>query len=114
MSKILEEEIYGKVATPKKKIIGEFIEKYFILSLIPWIIYRIGIYIITDVGAKAMQEEQFSISSILNYYNLANELSYKNLFFSIVIVLAGLLVTNFSCTILEVMLQKKILENNSY
>ena len=42
MSKILEEEIYGKVATPKKKIIGEFIEKYVILSLIPWIIYRIG------------------------------------------------------------------------
>ena len=30
MSKILEEEIYGKVATPKKKIIGEFIEKYII------------------------------------------------------------------------------------
>lgn len=92
MSKILEEEIYGKVATPKKKIIGEFIEKYVILSLIPWIIYRIGIYIVTDVGSKSMQEEQFSISSILNYYNIANELSYKILFFSIVIVLAGLLV----------------------
>lgn len=27
MSKILEEEIYGKVATPKRKILGEFIEK---------------------------------------------------------------------------------------
>ena len=26
MSKILEEEIYGKVATPKRKILGEFIE----------------------------------------------------------------------------------------
>lgn len=96
MSKILEEEIYGKVATPKKKIIGEFIEKYIILALIPWIIYRIGIYIITDVGAKAMQEEQFSISSILNYYNLANELSYKILFFSIAIVLAGLLIVILS------------------
>ena len=81
MSRILEEEIYGKVATPKKKIIGEFIEKYIILALIPWIIYRIGIYIITDVGSKAMQEEQFSISSILNYYNIANELSYKIFFF---------------------------------
>lgn len=99
MSKILEEEIYGKVATFKKKIIGEFIEKYVILSLIPWIIYRIGIYIITDVGSKAMQEEQFSISSILNYYNLANELSYKILFFSIVIVLAGLLVVIMSSMI---------------
>ena len=96
MSKILEEEIYGKVATPKKKIIGEFIEKYIILALIPWIIYRIGIYIITDVGSKSMQEEQFSISSILNYYNIANELSYKILFFSIVIVLAGLLVVILS------------------
>ena len=32
MSKILEEEIYGKVATPKRKILGEFIEKYVILS----------------------------------------------------------------------------------
>ena len=96
MSKILEEEIYGKVATPKKKIIGEFIEKYIILALIPWIIYRIGIYIITDVGSKAMQEEQFSISSILNYYNLANELSYKILFFSIAIVLAGLLIVILS------------------
>ena len=99
MSKILEEEIYGKVATPKKKIIGEFIEKYIILALIPWIIYRIGIYIITDVGAKAMQEEQFSISSILNYYNLANELSYKILFFSIAIVLAGLLIVILSSII---------------
>lgn len=96
MSKILEEEIYGKVATPKKKIIGEFIEKYIILALIPWIIYRIGIYIITDVGSKSMQEEQFSISSILNYYNIANELSDKILFFSIVIVLAGLLVVILS------------------
>ena len=96
MSRILEEEIYGKVATPKKKIIGEFIEKYIILALIPWIIYRIGIYIITDVGSKAMQEEQFSISSILNYYNIANELSYKILFFSIAIVLAGLLVVILS------------------
>ncbi len=96
MSKILEEEIYGKVATPKRKIIGEFIEKYVILALIPWIIYRIGIYIITDVGSKTMQEEQFSISSILNYYNIANDLSYKILFFSIVIVLAGLLVVILS------------------
>ena len=96
MSKILEEEIYGKVATPKKKIIVEFIEKYVILSLIPWIIYRIGIYIITDVGSKAMQEEQFSISSILNYYNIANELSYKILFFSIIIVLTGLLIVILS------------------
>ena len=41
MSKILEEEIYGKVATPKRKILGEFIEKYVILSLIPFTIYRI-------------------------------------------------------------------------
>ena len=96
MSKILEEEIYGKVATPKRKILGEFIEKYVILSLIPFTIYRIGIYIITDVGSKSMQEEQFSISSILNYYNIANELSYKILFFSIVIVLAGLLVVILS------------------
>lgn len=96
MSKVLEEEIYGKVATPKKKIIGEFIEKYVILSLIPWIIYRIGIYIITDIGSKAMQEEQFSINSILNYYNIANELSYKILFFSIAIVLAGSLVVILS------------------
>ena len=96
MSRILEEEIYGKVATPKKKIIGEFIEKYIILALIPWIIYRIGIYIITDVGSKAMQEEQFSISSILNYYNIANELSYKILFFSIIIVLTGLLIVILS------------------
>ena len=43
-----------------------------------------------------MQEEQFSISSILNYYNLANELSYKILFFSIAIVLAGLLIVILS------------------
>ena len=93
MSKILEEEIYGKVATPKRKILGEFIEKYVILSLIPFTIYRIGIYIITDIGSKAMQEEQFSI---LNYYNIANELSYKILFFSIAIVLAGLLVVILS------------------
>lgn len=64
MSKILEEEIYGKVATPKRKILGEFIEKYVILPLIPFTIYRIGIYIITDIGSKAMQEEQFSINSI--------------------------------------------------
>ena len=71
MSKILEEEIYGKVATPKRKILGEFIEKYVILSLIPFTIYHIGIYIITDIGSKAMQEEQFSINSILNYYNIA-------------------------------------------
>ncbi len=90
MSKILEEEIYGKVATPKRKILGEFIEKYVILSLIPFTIYRIGIYIITDIWSKAMQEEQFSINSILNYYNIANELSYKILFFSSAIVLAGL------------------------
>ena len=96
MSKILEEEIYGKVATPKRKILGEFIEKYVILSLIPFTIYRIGIYIITDIGSKAMQEEQFSINSILNYYNIANELSYKILFFSIAIVLAGLLVVILS------------------
>ena len=96
MSKILEEEIYGKVATPKRKILGEFIEKYVILSLIPFTIYRIGIYIITDIGSKAMQEEQFSINSILNYYNVANELSYKILFFSIAIVLAGLLVVILS------------------
>ena len=95
MSKILEEEIYGKVATPKRKILGEFIEKYVILSLIPFTIYRIGIYIITDIGSKAMQEEQFSINSILNY-NIANELSYKILFFSIAIVLAGLLVVILS------------------
>ena len=90
MSKILEEEIYGKVATPKRKILGEFIEKYVILSLIPFTIYRIGIYIITDIGSKAMQEEQFSINSILN------ELSYKILFFSIAIVLAGSLVVILS------------------
>ena len=96
MSKILEEEIYGKVATPKRKILGEFIVKYVIFALIPWIIYRIGIYIITDIGSKAMQEEQFSINSILNYYNIANELSYKILFFSIAIVLAGLLVVILS------------------
>lgn len=96
MSKILEEEIYGKVATPKRKILGEFIEKYVILSLIPFTIYRIGIYIITDIGSKAMQEEQFSINSILNYYNIANELSYKILFFSIAIVLAGSLVVILS------------------
>ena len=32
MSKILEEEIYGKVATPKRKILGEFIEKYVIIT----------------------------------------------------------------------------------
>lgn len=96
MSKVLEEEIYGNVCTPKRKIIGEFIEKYVILSLIPWIIYRIGIFIITDVGSKAMQEQQFTISSIVNYYNIANELSYKILFFSIVIVLSGLLVVAFS------------------
>ena len=43
-----------------------------------------------------MQKEQFSINSILNYYNIANELSYKILFFSIAIVLAGLLVVILS------------------
>ena len=47
-------------------------------------------------NGKAMQEEQFSINSILNYYNIANELSYKILFFSIAIVLAGLLIVILS------------------
>ena len=67
MPKILEEEIYGKVATPKRKIIGEFIEKY-----------------ITDI-----------------------ENCYKT---NLTIVL----ITNFSCTVIEILLQKKILDSNSY
>ena len=60
MPKILEEEIYGKVATPKREIIGEFIEKY-----------------ITDI-----------------------ENCYKT---NLTIVL----ITNFSCTVIEILLQKK-------
>lgn len=96
MSKILDEEIYGKVVTPKNKIIGEFIEKYVIFALIPWVIYCIGIYTTTDVASKAMQEQQFSTNSILNYYNIANELSDKILFFSLAIVLAGILVVILS------------------
>lgn len=99
MAKILEEKIYGSVTTPKKKIRGEFIEKYVIIALIPWVIYRIGIYIITENASKAMMDEQFSISSISNYYNIANELSYKILFFSIIIVLLGFLVVIFSSTL---------------
>ena len=87
MAKILEEKIYGSVTTPKKKIMGEFIEKYVIIALIPWVIYRIGIYIITENASKAMMDEQFSISSISNYYNIANEL------------LLGFLVVIFSSTL---------------
>lgn len=96
MAKVLEEEIYGEVPISKNKIIGEFVEKYIIIALIPWVIYRIGIFIITDLGSEEIQKQQYSINSILDYYNLSNELSYKILIFSIIIVLMGFLVVILS------------------
>ena len=58
---ILEEMIYGKMVATKNKIVKEFIEKYIIIALIPWVIYRIGIYILCDIANKTMEKQQFSI-----------------------------------------------------
>ena len=88
--------IYGKMVATKNKIVKEFIEKYIIIALIPWVIYRIGIYILCDIANKTMEKQQFSIESILDYSNIATDLSYKILIFSIILVLSNFLIVFFS------------------
>lgn len=95
-SGILEEKIYGKMTTPKNKITSEFIEKYIVIALIPFTIYQIGIYTIRTLGHKALDDQQFSIESIVNFSDIATNLSYNILAFSIIFVLSNFLVVFFS------------------
>lgn len=95
-SGILEEKIYGKMTTPKNKITSEFIEEYIVIALIPFTIYQIGIYTIRTLGHKALDDQQFSIESIVNFSDIATNLSYNILAFSIIFVLSNFLVVFFS------------------
>ncbi len=96
----LEEKIYGKMAVPKNKITSEFIEKYIVIALIPFTIYQIGIYIIRTLGHKALDDQQFSIESIVNFSDIAINLSYNILAFSIIIVLSNFFVVFFSSKVI--------------
>lgn len=90
------EDICGKFAAPKETIRDEFIEKYILLTLIPWTIYRLAVNIINFIDNEPIYEQQYSIDSIGNYANLSINLSNKIFILSLTLILCNFLVIYIS------------------
>lgn len=90
--KILEDSIGGKLFADKKTVIWEFLEKYIIISLIPFTIYKLAINIISNMKGKQTFHLQFSIQNIGRYTEICTNFLNITFIISLVFILSNFVV----------------------
>ena len=93
---LLDDFTTNMSSASEKKLMLIYQILYIVLSLIPFSIYRIAEHIFENSTYRIQAELQFSLSDMDNFCKVTNELSYKLLTISIMLILSVLIMSFIS------------------